>query len=254
MNDRSALPLITPKIKPALDPSFRPAVLANRAFREASNGSGKAVPVGIALEQPDGNVSRFETVILPDNHPDAAGNFPYIERITKFLIWSRGGFRIHVDGPASIAKGLEAHYRQSPTGKFDSDIVAGRMFDHPIEVVHTNTLPPERRGAASLGRHLEGCRIGFDLGGSDRKVAAVIDGEVVFSDETVWDPYFQPDPQYHYNGVMESLKKAAAHLPRVDAIGGSAAGVYVNNEVRVSSLFRDVLAAFTLLFLSKLWE
>ena len=114
------------------------------------------------------------------------------------------------------------------------------MFDHPIEVVHTKALPPERRSAASLGRHLDGCRIGFDLGGSDRKVAAVIDGKVVFSEETVWDPYFQPDPQYHYDGIMDSLKKAAAHLPRVDAIGGSAAGVYVNNRVKVASLFRGV--------------
>ena len=108
--------------------------------------------------------------------------------------------------------------------------------------MRTSELPPEHRGTAALGRHLEGCRIGFDLGGSDRKAAAVIDGKVVFSDETVWDPYFQPDPQYHYEGIMESLKKAAGHLPRVDAIGGSAAGIYLNNRVKVASLFRGVPA------------
>jgi predicted NBD/HSP70 family sugar kinase len=39
---------------------------------------------------------------------------------------------------------------------------------------------------------------------------------------------------------MDSLKKAAAHLPRVDAIGGSAAGIYLNNQVKVASLFRGV--------------
>ena len=82
--------------------------------------------------------------------------------------------------------------------------------------------------------------IGFDLGGSDRKVAAVRDGEVVFSEETVWDPYFQKDPEYHLHGIMDSLRTAAKHLPRVDAIGGSAAGVYVNNRVKVASLFRGV--------------
>ena len=91
-----------------------------------------------------------------------------------------------------------------------------------------------------LGRHLDGCRIGFDLGGSDRKVAAVVNGEVVFSEETVWDPYHKPDPQYHFDGIMDSLRKAAEHLPRVDAIGGSAAGVYVNNRVKAGSLFRGV--------------
>jgi predicted NBD/HSP70 family sugar kinase len=109
-----------------------------------------------------------------------------------------------------------------------------------LEVVHTEDPPPERRAAAALGRHLEGCRIGFDLGGSDRKVAAVVDGKVLFSEETAWDPYFQPDPQYHYDGIMDSLKKAAAHLPRVDAIGGSAAGIYLGNRVKVASLFRGV--------------
>ena len=62
----------------------------------------------------------------------------------------------------------------------------------------------------------------------------------MFSDETVWDPYYKPDPQYHFDGIMDSLKKAAAHLPRVDAIGGSAAGVYVNNRVKAGSLFRGV--------------
>jgi predicted NBD/HSP70 family sugar kinase len=87
---------------------------------------------------------------------------------------------------------------------------------------------------------LEGCRIGFDLGGSDRKVAAVVEGKVVFSEEVVWDPVRQSDPQYHYDGVMHSLRLAAEHLPRVDAIGGSSAGVYVNNRVKVASLFRGV--------------
>jgi len=240
MNTNNGLPLVVPRVTPVLDAAFRPAILANRAFRKLAQTTSEAVTVRLALEQTDGTASRFSTQILPDSHPQAAGNFTYLERIAKFLLWSRGGFRLHLDGPAPLAAKLAAHYRETPTGKFDSNLVGERMFDHPIEVVHAGDLPPERRGAASLGRHLDGCRIGFDLGGSDRKVAAVMDGKVVFSDETVWDPYFQPDPQYHYDGIMDSLKKAAAHLPRVDAIGGSAAGVYVNNRVKVASLFRGV--------------
>ena len=54
------------------------------------------------------------------------------------------------------------------------------------------------------------------------------------------DPYFQKDPSYHREGIKDSLQRAAAKLPRVDAIGGSAAGVYVDNQVRVASLFRGV--------------
>jgi predicted NBD/HSP70 family sugar kinase len=36
------------------------------------------------------------------------------------------------------------------------------------------------------------------------------------------------------------VRRAADHLPHVDAIGGSAAGVYINNQVRIASLFRSV--------------
>lgn len=240
MNVNKGLPLVAPRVTPVLDPAFRPAVLAVRAFDDMVASSSPAVPVRIALEQSDGSVFRYDTRVLPDAHPHAAANATFLERLVKFLLWSRGGWRIHVDGPEALAALLAAHYRQTATGRFDTDLVGRRMFDHPLEVVHTRDLPEAHAVTRPLGRHLEGCRIGFDLGGSDRKVAAVVDGRVVFSDETVWDPYYQPDPQYHIDGIMDSLRKAAAHLPRVDAIGGSAAGVYVNNRVKAGSLFRGV--------------
>jgi predicted NBD/HSP70 family sugar kinase len=117
-----------------------------------------------------------------------------------------------------------------------------RIYGKPltIECAPFDAAPVEHEAAAPLGRHLDGCRIGFDLGASDRKCAAVIDGKVVFSEEVGWHPSVQSDPQYHFDGIHDSLRRAAAHLPRVDAIGGSAAGVYVNNEVRVGSLYRGV--------------
>lgn len=240
MNDNNGLKLINPRVTPVLDAAFRPAVLANRAFRELARASKSAVPIELALEQADGSVFRFQAEVLPEQHPQAAGNFTYIERMVKFLLWSRGGFRIYFNGPKALGQALQKYYRETPTGKFDSDIIGSRIFDRPIEVVITPEIPAERANTTPLGRHLDGCRIGFDLGGSDRKVAAVIDGKVVFSEETVWDPVKQTDPQYHYDGIMHSLKQAAKHLPRVDAIGGSSAGVYVNNRVKVASLFRGI--------------
>jgi predicted NBD/HSP70 family sugar kinase len=236
----NGLPLIAPRVQPPLDPFFRPVILANRGFRDAVRATRHAVRVGVALEQNNGNVSHFQAEIFETSDSRSAGNFAYLERIMKFLLWSRGGFLIHFEGPLELCNKLAAHYGENPTGKFDSETVGQKMFDHPIEVAHSKSLPPERRSATSLGRHLDGCRIGFDLGGSDRKAAAIIDGKVVFSEETVWDPYFQPDPQYHFDGIMDSLKTAATYLPRVDGIGGSAAGIYVDNRVKVASLFRGV--------------
>ncbi len=242
MNNNRGLLLPAPRITPVLDSAFRPAVLSSHAFRDAVRATGQARPVTLALEQADGSVFHHRTELAPAGHTLAAANFSHVERLAKFLLWQRGGWRFHFTGPKELAAQLQAHFRDTATGRFDSDLIGERVYDHPIEVISCDaaSLPPERANVQSLGRNLDGCRIGFDLGGSDRKVAAVQDGKVVFSEETVWDPYFHPDPQYHFDGIMDSIRKAAAHLPRVDAIGASAAGVYVNNRVKVASLFRGV--------------
>ena len=116
--------------------------------------------------------------------------------------------------------------------------VYGREF--VVEVTTAGEAPAAQEKGAEVGGHMDGCRIGFDLGASDYKVAAVKDGEVIYSDEFAWDPRTQKDPDYHYDHLNAGLKAAAAHLPRVDAIGGSSAGVIVNNRFMVASLLRSV--------------
>jgi predicted NBD/HSP70 family sugar kinase len=236
------LPLIppAPDLTPALDPDFRPAILATRAFQRSLGRD--AVRIQIALERGDGGVSRFDATVAAPQSPAASGNFTFLERTVKFLLWSRGGWKIHFSGPIDLGRRLQAHFEETPTGRFDADVMGGRIYEKPFTValVPPQEMPSARETSTPLGRHLEGCRIGFDLGASDRKVAAVVDGKTVFTEETVWDPRSNPDPAWHFDQIMDSLRRAAAHLPRVDAIGGSAAGVYVNNRVQVASLFRGV--------------
>ena len=170
-----------------LDPAFRPAVLASHAFQAAVRATGQAVPFTIALEQADGSVFHHRTELAPTGHALAVANFSHLERLAKFLLWQRGGWRFHLAGQQELAAQLQAHFRDTATGRFDSNLIGERVYDRPIEVVACDaaSLPPERANVQSLGRNLDGCRIGFDLGGSDRKVAAVQDGKVVFSEETV---------------------------------------------------------------------
>jgi predicted NBD/HSP70 family sugar kinase len=229
------------RLPPPLDPSFRPAGRARRAVEERIRASGLGVPVTFAVEQPGGTVSRRETLAWPDGHADAELGHHHAERLLKTLLWARGGSRVHVDGPDGLVAHLRRHYAQDPTGIFDARIAA-ELYLRPLELVRTQRaeMPSAGGTTVALGGHLDGCRIGFDLGASDRKVAAVIDGEVVFSEEVPWDPANHADPQWHYDGIDDALRRAAAHLPRVDAIGGSAAGAYVDNQVRVASLFRSV--------------
>lgn len=233
---------IEAKIKPVLDPGFVPAVLWNRAYREKVANAADAVDLVIALTRKDGTCFRWSGKILPHTGDNIPLNRTYVERILKFLLWQKGGNIILVAGCDEIATMLSEIYSENGERKFDWDFIGTKIYGAPIEVkaVALSDVPAETSATVPLGRNLGGCRIGFDLGGSDRKCAAVVDGEVVFSEEIVWDPYFQNDPQYHIEGINDSLKRAAAAMPRVDAIGGSSAGVYVSNEVRAASLFRGV--------------
>ena len=228
-----------PQVQPALDPVFRPAATWNRAFGEHVAASGDPVPIRFALEQSEESIFCHDAEILPPQHPQSELNFRFAERLLKFLLWSRGGHRVYFDGPLELGEALRSHFEDTATGRFDADFMA-TVYQRPFEVLLSKDLPSEQSAARQLGRHLEGCRIGFDLGGSDRKVAAVVDGEVIFSEETTWDPYYEKDPSYHREGIADSLKRAATHLPQVEAIGGSSAGVYVENQPRVASLFRGV--------------
>jgi len=229
-----------PKIKiPApLDPGFLPATVFNRSYVAAAMESGTAVPLVIGLEREGGLFSRLETVVKRDAD---AETLRYVERLVKFLLWARGGWRVRLGGPAAIGNHLSLIYSKIGTRSFDADFM-GRVYERPFEVSVTtaDNVPAARESASALGGHLDGCRIGFDLGASDYKVAAVKNGEVVYSDEFPWNPKDQPDPQYHHQHINAGLNKAAAHLPRVDAIGGSSAGIIVDNKIMAASLFRAV--------------
>ncbi|WP_052572792.1 ROK family protein [Haloferula sp. BvORR071] len=230
---------------PVLDPFFLPAVLWNRAYRELAGDRADSRQLDLALVRPDGTAFRWSSPLLPETAEHAGMTLRYVERILKFLLWQKGGSRVLISGAPELVPALAAIYGPAGAREFDSTFIGQKIFGEPIsfQAVAKEELPVESSETIALGRHLGGCRIGFDLGGSDRKCAAVVDGEVVFSEEIVWDPYFQSDPSYHIEGVQDSLLRAAAHLPRVDAIGGSSAGVYVNNEVRAASLFRGVSEA-----------
>ncbi len=239
----SALPPlldVKPRTEPAFHPGFRPLVLAYRNYLDAARHSGRAVPLRIAVERENGLVSTFSTEVFPEGAQTEA-TVLLAERIVKFLLWSRGGWRIALDAPPSVAAAVKESYAPGGARAFDVELM-GRVYRREFEVVSVRPedFPAARESGSSLGGHLDGCRLGFDLGASDFKIAAVRDGEAVFSDEIPWNPSEQADPAYHYDRLNAGLRKAAGHLPRVDAIGGSAAGIYIDNRVRIASLFRAV--------------
>src|ERR1017187_6711910 len=97
----TALP-IAPRFMPPLDPALVPASLWMRAYRARVAETG-GEPLAIALERSDGSVSVFHTAVLPHEGGTISLNQRYVERLLKFLLWQKGGWRVTIAGDPSIA-------------------------------------------------------------------------------------------------------------------------------------------------------
>ncbi len=233
---------IRPKMIPMLDPDFIPAVLENKAFSDAVEKSGQGTPVMIGLERDQHQVRVLNTEVFPEGQDRDECNFSHIERLIKTLLWIHGGWKISFFGPRKLFQQIKQAYSPGGSREFDAEFMS-RVYEKEFVVEwigEESQFPKAFEKTETLGGALDGYRIGFDAGGSDRKVAALDDGKVVFSEEVIWHPKTQSDPDYHYREIRAAIEKAAGFLPRVDGIGVSSAGIYVNNRTMVASLFNKV--------------
>ena len=223
------------KHPPKLDPTFIPFGVWREAYLK-----GATKPLAIALERDKGRVSVHHTFI--HGTPEMAeADYRYVERYVKFLLWSTGGFRVSICGCSELAQRLQKAYTPEGERHFDFTFV-NQLYERDLEILDLplEACPAANEVAEPMGGNMDGCRIGFDAGGSDRKVSAVIDGECVYSEEVVWFPKLQEDPDYHFGHIVEAFKTAASKMPRVDAIGVSSAGTFIGNAPMVASLFIKV--------------
>lgn len=228
--------------KPLLfDKNYHPIILNNIAYEEEVSSCKNKNILRFSLERAHQQFATYELYLFPEERQEDEANFLYVERFIKTILWLKGGFRLYISGSEKICHQILSAYRDGGIRDFDQAFMA-KVYDHPFEVIlcSENEIPKNHEISYSIGRHLDGYRIGFDAGGSDRKVSAVVNGEAIFSEEVVWHPKTQSDPKYHYEGIMDSLRRAAGKMPRIDAIGVSSAGIYIDNRVAVASLFRKV--------------
>ena len=224
---------------PELDQGFVPLGLF---FKHYATGAEK--PLCIAVERSGGQIGTWECKVHGTPEMKEADEY-FVDRMVKFLLWSWGGFKVYICGDDALAETVRKAYSVDGSRAFDKDFMEN-VYERAFEVV---SLPYDQRPAPfqkveSVGRHTTGARIGFDAGGSDRKVSAVIDGETIYSEEVVWYPKTISDPSYHYVGILAAMQTAAAKIMekgrKVDGIGVSSAGVYIDNKCMVASLFIKV--------------
>ncbi len=224
-----------------LEPEFMPMVNVINDYK-AAVAKADSQKVVIAVERNNGLVAVYNLNIFKDGTGHDEENYGIAERIIKTLLWAKGGYKVYIAGSKYLYDRIADDYRIGGAREFDFNFMA-RVFEKPFEVVYVENIadaPAENDVSSPVGHHLDGCRIGFDAGGSDRKVSAVVDGKTVYSEEVVWFPKLESDPKYHYEGILNAMKTAASHMPRVDAIGVSSAGVYIDNKIKVASLFIKV--------------
>ena len=218
---------------PSLEKDFKPMIVELRKFKEKGS-----VPFAICVERQSGYKYRYDLNVLPGKSEE---NEEMIERLIKSILWVVGGFKIYLGGNCELVKAMQKVFSYDGARKFDVEFME-RVYKQKFEVIACDfdEVPASVEASIPAGGHLAGNRIGFDAGGSDRKVSAVVNGEVIHSEEVVWFPKTNEDPEYHYQGILDSFRRAAEKMPSVDAIGVSSAGIYIDNEVRVASLFIKV--------------
>lgn len=229
------------KFTPCIDKNFKPMIVAITEFENKVNKSDNQSVFQFCLERNDGYRYLYKTPIFADGTGHDEENYDIVERLVKSVLWTVGGYKLYLAGSTYIADKLKKAYTKGGEREFDANLMS-RVYEKEFEVIPCSfdAMPEEKSCSMTVGGNLDGCRIGFDAGGSDRKVSAVIDGKVVYSEEVVWSPKLNSDPEYHYQGILTAMQTAASKMPRVDAIGVSSAGIYVANRIMIASLFVKV--------------
>ena len=213
-------------IKPKLDPDFKPAVIELRKFNEDVAKQKEKQHLIIAILRNGGYVYRKEFDVFKDGVDDERNIF-IVERIIKSILWVVGGYKIYIAGSDTIYEKIKSYYQDGGLRDFDYHFMSN-VYENEVEVIKATyeNIPEEKSSSIPCGGHLNGRRIGFDAGGSDRKVSAVVEGETIYSEEVVWFPKLQSDPQYHFDGIYIAMKTAIDKMGGdVDAIGISSAGI-----------------------------
>ncbi len=224
-----------------LDIDFLPISKFMKQFSVAVNSISNKETIFLSFIRNDNQVFTIKKYIFPKNHFRYEDNKIYIERYIKTILWLKGAYRILFSGDKELFNYLNKIYSKNGKRAFDVEFLSS-SYQKKFEIVYVDKedIIDTNEKTIFISRNLNGYRIGFDAGGSDRKVSAVVDGKVIFSDETIWHPKTMEDPNYHLEGIIESLQKAANKLPRVDSIGISTAGIIIDNYVAAASLFRKV--------------
>ena len=228
--------------RPILDPNYLPMIEFERQYQAAAQEAGLMMNCVLSLVKNPRQVARqeFQISLAPLLQERT---MLYLNRFVKSMLWLYGGYRFYSNLPLELTRKLQALFSGQGQQKFDAEFIVEGIFERKLEFCHCalKDMPAPCSEAASVGGKSGGRRLGFDVGGSDKKIAAIAQNNVVFADSIIWDPYPQTDLAWHRREMRELLELGASKLAGgIEAVGGSAPGIIMDDEVKVSSLFRGL--------------
>ena len=230
------------KYKTSLYNEFLPIFLYEKKYLKQIENKNPEDFV-IALKRGENNISRYETKISTDSSIIEESK-RYAEKLVKTLIWIYGGYDLYIHAPKDIFDYIQITYSEGGKRYFDTKFIIEDVFDKKLKINYCKSIdevPNKIIQNLQISTNLDGYRIGFDLGGSDKKISAMIDGKVLFAESIIWNPIEEKNIEYHKKEILEILNIAKEKLGgRVDAIGGSAPGIIIDNKIKVSSIVRNV--------------
>lgn len=226
------------KIKniPELDKDFIPFIAYKKAYEKSCDKNGKK-PLAVVIERDEQKKAVYQLSIHKDKEYREIDKI-YVERLVKFLLWMKGGYKIYICGDEDIAEHIAREYSVGGKREFDVKFME-RVYEGAFEVISLSyeQTPQENDIGFKVNGKLDGGRIGFDAGGSDMKICAVKDNEVLYSEEIEWLPKINNNPDYHYENINMAFDRAKEYLDEIDSVGISSAGIYISNRCMVASLF-----------------
>lgn len=211
----------------------------HRRYRSAAPGSGR---FAVRFERPDRASLCFRTGLVGSASPELVR---YVRTYVHNRLWAAGARRVVVDCGPDLFAALKSCF--DPGGQYYHQAeMMSRVYRGPFEIVRGPVVDrsDEGSGVPAQGDPKRGRHIGVDLGGSDVKVVAMRDGELLHHEKMDWRPRGMMRGRQVLDVVEDMVGRAlsAARLGRIDGIGLSTAGIVVGNRVVVSGIFSGLAA------------
>ena len=234
-----------------MDYSFQPITDWNNRFLRIANS--EATETVLVAYMQDGKHARIFRAPIPADEETWQRHevSKYIKTYIYNRAWAIGANRILISCPKKLYEQIKAAFMAEDGEYHHLTSFMTKVYEKPFEfqwvesgVIESmmpfptsetqyshNPLTPFIKGDM-------GARIGVDLGGSDIKVVAMVDGELKFYRKMNWRPMTFTDAEQHLTVVSDMIHTAQkeSELTKLDGIGISTAGVVVNSKIMISGL------------------